>query len=170
MPSTQEIYLSRTGLSSVIIDILERVLESTDEAALQHHLADIVDPATDVLKVHSTAAVKLDNFPPGTPAYTVFATSTPRERKEGDARQPVFTALLVTLIRLEDVKTDLVVTVNVPHVKMTGKGELDVGNFEEGSVNVEEGKYGSLIEEGVNIRGGLLKTLKVADWGLFLTA
>ena len=51
-------------------------------------------------------------------------------------------------------------TVNVPHIP---------GHQEplDGEVNFEEGKFGSLVEEGVKIRDEVWKSLEVRDWGLF---
>jgi hypothetical protein len=67
--------------------------------------------------------------------------------------------MIVTLIRLEAQKTDIVVSINVPHV---------AGEYEAGSVNLESGKVGGLIEEAIQIRERVLGTFLVKEWGLFV--
>ena len=43
MPDNQEVYLSSTGLSSILFDVTERVCKPSDEAALKFHLDDIIE-------------------------------------------------------------------------------------------------------------------------------
>ncbi|KAL9028612.1 MAG: hypothetical protein Q9196_003042, partial [Gyalolechia fulgens] len=56
--------------------------------------------------------------------------------------------------------TDIVVTINIPHIP--GQQEPS-----DGAVDFEEGKFGSLVDEGVRIRDEVWRTLQVKDWGLF---
>jgi hypothetical protein len=65
---------------------------------------------------------------------------------------------MLTLIRLVEWETDVLVTVNVPHVK---------GEFEVGSMDLEKGKMGALLERAAGWRERVLETLEVKDWGLF---
>ena len=67
-------------------------------------------------------------------------------------------AIMLTLIRLVDQKTDILVTVNVPHV---------IGQYDTGSVDLEHGKTGPLLEQATKWRGRVLETFEVKDWGLF---
>lgn len=78
----------------------------------------------------------------------------------------VFTALLVTVVRLEEQKTDLILTVNVP---FTNVGLARA----EGSVGVSGGTRGDLVggellEVAVRIRDGVLGSVRVLDWSLFV--
>jgi len=66
--------------------------------------------------------------------------------------------VLLTLIRLEAQKTDLLVTVNVPHLP---------GEYEYESVDLHAGKVGRLLEEAGVVMDTVLETLEVVDWGLF---
>ncbi|KAL8915569.1 MAG: hypothetical protein Q9171_000134 [Xanthocarpia ochracea] len=162
VPDHQEIYLDASGFSSIIIEIAERVSQPpTDQEALKFHFHDIVDEH-DTSKIWHTDTVQLPHLPPNTPCYTLLATTTPPPATNGNvrAKTPTFTAVFLTLIRLVAQSTDIVVTVNVPHI--SGHQEpLD------GEVNFEEGKFGSLVEEGVKIRDEVWKSLEVRDWGLF---
>lgn len=65
----------------------------------------------------------------------------------------------MVLVRLEAQKTDVVVTVNVPHLK---------GQYEEGAVKLEEGRYGLLLEAGQVVKDRVLGSFEVRDWGLFV--
>jgi hypothetical protein len=96
---------------------------------------------------------------PNTPLYNLLATSPPGSKQQGRANEPDFVAILLTLIRLEGQKTDILVTVNVPHV--AGEG------YEAGSVDLEHGKQGGLIERAGMWRERVLETFEVREWGLF---
>lgn len=64
----------------------------------------------------------------------------------------------MTLLRLEKQKTDLLITVNVPHIK---------GEYDEDAVDLELGKQGKLIGDAVEYSARIWETLKIKDWGLF---
>ena len=76
--------------------------------------------------------------------------------------------MLMTLARLESVETDVLLTVSVPHVLKSGGDEADVGNFEEGDVDLEKGRLGLLVEEGVRVLKDVERGLEIHDWGLFI--
>ncbi|KAL8675405.1 MAG: hypothetical protein Q9168_000236 [Polycauliona sp. 1 TL-2023] len=162
VPDHQEIYLDASGFSSVIIEIAERVSHPPgDQEALKFHFEDIVDDL-DTSKIWHTDVAQLPHLKPNTPCYTLLATTTPPPAADGNvrAKTPSFTAVLLTLIRLVAESTDIVMTVNIPHIP--GHQEPP-----DGEINFEEGKYGSLVEEGFKIRNELCSSLEVRDWRLF---
>lgn len=65
---------------------------------------------------------------------------------------------MLTLIRLVDQKTDMLVTINVPHI---------TGQFDKDSVDLEHGKMGALLEQAGKWRERVLETFEVKEWGLF---
>jgi len=67
--------------------------------------------------------------------------------------------VLLTLIRLEAQKTDLLVTINVPHLP---------GEYEYESVDLHAGKVGVLLEEAGLVMDAVLESYEVLDWGLFV--
>lgn len=95
---------------------------------------------------------------PNTPTYNLLATSPPGAKQQGRANEPDFVAIMLTLIRLVEQKTDILVTVNVPHV---------IGQYDTGSVDLEHGETGPLLEQAAKWRERVLETFKVKDWGLF---
>lgn len=65
---------------------------------------------------------------------------------------------MLNLIRLEKEKTDVLITINVPHIK---------GEYSEEDVDLELGKQGKLIENAVEHAARIWETFKVKDWSLF---
>ena len=66
--------------------------------------------------------------------------------------------VLLTLVRLKEQGTDLVVAINVPHIK---------GSYDETGFDFEAGKMGDLMDEALRMRDEVLRTIEVKDWGLF---
>lgn len=64
----------------------------------------------------------------------------------------------MTLLRLEKQKTDILITINVPHIK---------GEYDEADVDLELGKQGKLIGDAVEYSARIWETLKIKDWELF---
>ncbi|KAL8873799.1 MAG: hypothetical protein Q9174_000785 [Haloplaca sp. 1 TL-2023] len=164
VPDHQEIYLDSNGFSSIVIELAERVSDpSTDQAALRYHFEDIVDEQ-DTSKIWRTDVAQLSKFSPSTPCYTLLATTTPPPVQTGQAARPLtpdFTTVLLTLVRLVEKSTDLMVTINIPQIP--GHQEPSPGK----QVNFEEGQYGSLVDEGMRIMEEVRKSLEVKDWSLF---
>ena len=93
-----------------------------------------------------------------TPAYTLIATQTPPHDPNSRASAPDFTAIVLNLIRLERESTDILVTINVPHIK---------GEYSADDVDLQLGKQGKLIENAVEHAAKIWETFKIKDWGLF---
>ncbi|CAG8954179.1 hypothetical protein HYALB_00001294 [Hymenoscyphus albidus] len=161
VPDHQEVYLDKDGFTSIIFDITERVGQpgsgpAIDGAALTTHLEDIVDSDDDTVQVWSTTNTQFSKLPEDTPCYTLIATQTPPPAPGSKA--PDFTAIVLTLIRLEKESTDILITINVPHIK---------GEYTEEEVDMQMGKQGKLIANSVEIAARIWETFKIKDWGLF---
>ena len=83
-------------------------------------------------------------------AYTLLATTPPGAKQRGRAHEPDFVGIVLLLVRLVEQKTDILVSVNVPHV---------AGEYEAGEVD---------LEKGVQIREKVMESLEVRDWGMFV--
>lgn len=93
------------------------------------------------------------------PAYTLIATQTPNASHSSDqSSAPDFTALTLTLLRLEEQDTDILITINVPHIR---------GEYDAEEVDLELGKQGKLIGDAVEIAARIWETFVIKDWGLF---
>lgn len=65
---------------------------------------------------------------------------------------------MLNLIRLESECTDILITINVPHIK---------GEYTEEEVNLQQGIQGKLIGDAVEYAAKIWETFKIKDWGLF---
>jgi len=122
------------------------------------HLEDIVDSETDTVKVWTSSNTVFSRLPEGIPAYTLIATQTPPPDPNSRTPAPDFTAIVLNLIRLEKESTDILITINVPHIR---------GEYSEDEVDLQLGKQGKLISDAVDISAKIWETFKVKDWGLF---
>jgi len=163
VPDHQEVYLDKDGFTSIIFDITERVGlpgkgPAIDGAAMTTHLEDIVDSETDTVKVWTSSDTVFSRLPEGIPAYTLIATQTPPPDPNSRTPAPDFTAIVLNLIRLEKESTDILITINVPHIR---------GEYSEDEVDLQLGKQGKLISDAVDISAKIWETFKIKDWGLF---
>jgi hypothetical protein len=183
VPSYQEVWIDKDGFTSIAIELLDRVEpprraqvdEMTqleiDGAALTEHLMELVGDDADHARVWNSSETEFSRMQDFA-AYTLLATITPPERKRGGDRDgggdrdrggsadktPALTAVIMTLLRLKREKTDIVITVNVPHIK---------GEYDEEDVDFEMGKTGTLIGTAVNYTSKIWETFRVRDFGLF---
>jgi hypothetical protein len=167
VPDSQEVYVSRTYDTdiSIIVDICERMTpgSGSDSEAVALHWDDIAssdDRCTN--KTFATVPVSLPNLP-DVKAYSVVGTvSSPQP-----AEPPLFTALLMTVIRLEQQKTDIVVTVNVPFTSpdlVRGEGSVAAPDYE----GMLSGTPGELMSAGLAVQNKVLESFKIVNWGLFV--
>ncbi|KAL2057800.1 hypothetical protein ABVK25_002184 [Lepraria finkii] len=159
VPDNQEVYLEANGFTSLIIDLTERVTQfSTDKEALEYHLADIIaeDETKQIVSVFEN--VQLSNFPPPPP-------------DPGAARRPhapTNTDIHLTLIRLVEQSTDIVITLNVPHIPNETNPEDPVAGDDEAvrkQLN-ERTEKAVLMKEAWEMVVG---SVEVRDWSLFGT-
>ncbi|KAI0205994.1 Mog1p/PsbP-like protein [Astrocystis sublimbata] len=176
VPDNQEVYIDKDGFTSIIVEINERVggegsSAEIDGRALTTHLEEIVGDDADRLKVWNTTPTQFSKLDDDIPAYTLIATLSPHapSATEADssgsgsasgagAGKPDFTAIILTLVRLEREHTDLLITVNVPHIR---------GEYDEDDVDLQLGKQGQLIGDAVDYASRIWESFKVKDWGLF---
>ncbi|KAF3801073.1 Nuclear import protein mog1 [Colletotrichum gloeosporioides] len=181
VPDNQEVWIDQDGFTSIIFDITERVgpagsSPEIDGRAMTTHLEELVGEDIDTVKVWNTTETSFSRlrwvaifarltysltrrYPLSStevPAYTLIATQTPKS-KSGSAA-PDFTAIILTLLRLEKESTDILITINVPHIK---------GEYDEEDVDLELGKQGKLIGDAVEYAARIWETFKVKDWTLF---
>ncbi|KAI2471156.1 Mog1p/PsbP-like protein [Annulohypoxylon bovei var. microspora] len=169
VPDNQEVYIDKDGFTSIIFDIAERfggpgTGPEIDGRALTTHLEDLVGDDLDRVKVWNTTPTLFSRLDEDIPAYTLIATVAPRSdsatttSEERSGTKTDFTAIILTLVRLEREKTDLLITINVPHIK---------GEYDEEDVDLQLGKQGKLIGDAVDYAAKIWETFKVKDWGLF---
>ncbi|CAG9980760.1 unnamed protein product [Clonostachys byssicola] len=163
VPDNQEVWIDKDGFTSIIFDITERVGgpgtgPEIDGRALTTHLEELVGGDIDTTKVWNTAETEFTKLDGKYPAYTLFATQSPKVGKSQDNSSPDFTAIFTTLIRLEKLNTDILITVNVPHIQ---------GEYDEEDIDLELGKQGKLIGDAVEYSARIWDSFKIKDWDLF---
>ncbi|OLN87705.1 putative ran guanine nucleotide release factor [Colletotrichum chlorophyti] len=163
VPDNQEVWIDSDGFTSIIVDITERVgpagsSPEIDGRAMTTHLEELVGDEIDTVKVWNTTETSFSRLSTDVPAYTLIATQTPRSKSGSSSAAPDFTAIILTLLRLEKESTDILITINVPHIK---------GEYDEADVDLELGRQGKLIGDAVEYAARIWETFKVKDWGLF---
>ncbi|KEY64752.1 hypothetical protein S7711_05402, partial [Stachybotrys chartarum IBT 7711] len=164
VPDNQEVWIDQDGFTSIIFDITERVGSSgsgpeIDGRAITTHLEEMVGSDIETVKIWNTAETDFSRLEGNVPAYTLIATQTPHVSKSREQTSaPDFTAIIMTLLRLEKIRTDILITINVPHIK---------GEYDEDDVDLELGKQGKLIGDAVEHSARIWSTFKIKDWGLF---
>ncbi|OCK78565.1 Mog1p/PsbP-like protein [Lepidopterella palustris CBS 459.81] len=170
VPDNQEVYLDSNGFTSIIFDICERVENAgSDEDALKLHFDDIVAGSAEGSTFWEKGNARLAKMP-NTPVRTLLATQHPTPPTPPQLpisttlpppRKPSldFTGIILLLVRLETQKTDIIITVNVPHV---------AGEYAKNDVDPENGRWGTFMERAVGIRERILSSFEVLDWSLFV--
>ncbi|TWU78061.1 multicopy suppressor of ts gsp1 [Metarhizium rileyi] len=164
VPDNQEVWIDKSGFTSIIFDITERVGEpghgaEIDGRAMTIHLEDMVGSDIETVKIWNTAETEFTRLELKAPAYTLIATQTPKIRQpRQDSSPPDFTAIIMTILRLEKYESDVLITINVPHIK---------GEYDEDEVDLELGKQGKLIGDAVEYSARIWETLNIKDWELF---
>ncbi|KOS23373.1 putative ran guanine nucleotide release factor [Escovopsis weberi] len=168
VPDTQELWIERDGSTSIIFDITERVGEpgsgpEIDGRALTAHFEEVVGSDSSSARIWNTAETEFTTLNASArtrfPAYTLMATQKPEGPDRGMRND--FTAILMTLLRLENRSTDILVTINVPHIK---------GEYDENEVDLELGKQGKLVGAAVEALAMIWETFDIKDWNLFVDA
>jgi hypothetical protein len=178
IPDHQEVFLDTQGYTNVIVEILERVGEDkapTDEDAIKYHLHDIVSTETDETKFWGGGNAHLTKLPyaltqvtfsphansrqSNIPAYTLFTSQHVDRNAPGRQSKEDFTGTLLTLVRLEKQKTDILIAVNVPHIP---------GEYDKDVIDLPARKMGKLLEDGVKIRQRIWETFEIRDYELFV--
>jgi hypothetical protein len=184
VPSYQEVWMDKDGFTSIVVELLDRVEPSKnapieemtaleiDGAALTEHLMELVGDDADHVRVWNSSETEFTQLP-NIAAYTLLATITPpgkdgdkdgkgkekeKEKERGRDKSPALTAIILTLLRLKREKTDIIITVNVPHIK---------GEYDEEDVDFEMGKTGTLIGTAVNYTSKVWETFTIKDYRLF---
>lgn len=80
----------------------------------------------------------------------------------------------MTLIRVVSKSTDLVITINLPHIPAeegmntaSATSENSSGDRSRKRNEPGDGPFGTLVEDGLKVRDEVLRTLIIHDWNLF---
>ena len=159
---------------SIIVDLLQRVEADDDRAALDIHLNEIDSlnggsHSYRVVKYELLEGLTVEEPPtlPGnnSPVTTAQACITVQSaNKWGDPRQRETVTSCVGLIRLSDVATDVLITINVPLTSDEEK-ELSLGTVTETS---DDDRIPRRTLAAYRLLLEMLRNFKVVDRGLFV--
>ncbi|KAI9670197.1 MAG: Peptide-methionine (S)-S-oxide reductase [Alyxoria varia] len=181
VPDNQEVYLSKAGLTSIIFDILERAEPpdhpcETDEEAIKYHYQDVISAGygqaepkggnedsagSEETKIYDISRDDIPSLGPQIPAYSLIASQNHAHNAttSADKPGPDFTVVLLNLIRLEAQKTDILISINIPHTP----GEFENAN----EVDVPSARNGPLMRAALEHRDKILHSFRIENWGLF---
>ena len=143
----------------------------TDEDALLYHYKDVTEvgyvrEGTEVeeeTKIWEKKKVIIPSLGSGVAAYSLLATQRPRRQHTAAASSGKprvdFTGIFFTMIRLRKQKTDLLISLNVPHAQ----GEYDPEQLDLGAL-----RPGPMLATAQQHHEKILQSFQVEDWNLFV--
>ncbi len=167
IPDTQEVYVCRDSKylnqsDALIIDLMERV-NVKDNDALNYHLSEICNlngvNKDDSVILEASECLKANNLPD---SYCGLVISGEKAKKWG--KEDVHLVLILAVIRLAEVKTDLLISYNIPFHQLDDVKDLKKllsGN------KANPNKAEQRITIGKKVVSKILHTLKVENWSLF---
>lgn len=174
IPDTQEVYVSPENDDSLVIDLMEKVSETTPKDYLKTHLDEIValngsDPNSQVetvLTEEVTANVDKETV---LTAYVTVAVEPANkwgrtaslENEDGnkDLMGEPLLVMIMGVLRLDKADTDVVVTYNVP---ITHYSEY------QGVLTQTKEAMPERVQKGIEAVETLFKTFVVVNWKLFI--
>ncbi|KAJ5770068.1 uncharacterized protein N7511_002119 [Penicillium nucicola] len=177
VPDHQELFLSPKTLSTLIIEINQRVSEEEaqsalssvnyqlsgqdlpDQAAVLYHLHDLCDEGDTMQVLAPPQRVDVPQIsgsaPSGAASVKAYrsAVSFTTPKKE-DPSVFVTVQCYSLLVRLEAQETDLLVFFNVPREEFEKEGD--------------ETGFGNEVGAAEEVVGALVEKLEICDWGLFV--
>lgn len=186
IPDTQEVYVHQEVDDSVVFDLLESVESAAHLDALKEHLHEISrinndDPESQLVQLYTNTIdlkqTSLKDVDVSKAAITVAiepakkwgrTTKLEKEGNEETLEEPIL-VMILSLIRLANVQTDLLITYNTPITKVKDLNALEtVFNGKDKPIaSIEE--LPERIKQGLEAIEVITKTLEVKDWGLFGT-
>lgn len=178
---------------SIIFDIAQRVEAPTgpsDAEAINFHFEDVAVDQGRTAKMWSKSAVSLPKLQvpspsdaptaredadqpthsPNNPSYHVIGTVSARPT-DMPTVPPTFTAILMTIVRLEQQATDIVVTINVPFddPKVVETEKCIASPVYGGDdIDPDNGHKSELLGLGMNVSAEVIGSFRIVDWGLFV--
>ncbi|PWW72524.1 Mog1p/PsbP-like protein [Tuber magnatum] len=165
IPDTQEVYVSmEEGIGiSVVIDLNQRVQAPSDLEALDVHFQDVADDQGRSFAVVSKETITLPKMA-DKPTYMITGTVSSRPSEDPE----YFVGILMTLVRLSQQTTDVLITVNVPfNTSELVRAEKYLVSPRAGTT-AGGGEKSQMLRLGMAVLEGVLREFEVLDWGLFL--
>lgn len=168
IPDTQEVYVSQSVDDSLVVDLMEAVQGSNSDDIVNIHLNEIAEINSVANHEYSrifSKEVPVSKLEQGTVGYVTISIEPARKwgreaqlQKTAENLDAPLLAMVLGLVRLERVKTDLLVTFNIPIVSKADYERL---------VSGDAGHLPVRVQNGLKSVEQFLETLEVKDWKLF---
>ena len=183
IPDHQEVFVDNESEASVIVELLQLESSFQDLEAIRHHFQDLADAneATDT-KIISEGSFTAEEFIPSVTAvdckHALIGKQTVGKYRTRPDMEVDEVYIILVLVRLANVSTDLLVSMNIPArvfaPTTTSDSNIDINtssNFTEPELNVAQllPLNGTDIATHKNVitMRDFVNSLHVADWGLF---
>ncbi len=173
VPDNQEVFADAATDQSVIIELLERSDDVADDALLAHVFSDLVEPedtASLSVTAHLDAAVvapalaqSCERISAAAP-LVVTASGLQHVAKFKESERNTVKIMLAA-VRLADVATDILITMNVP-TRIT-PGTSSAASVDARVVDSDGNVAADVIASADAVLQALLASLRIDDWGLF---
>lgn len=182
IPDHQEVFVDNESEASVIVELLQLESSFQDLEAIRHHFQDLADAneATDT-KIISERSFTAEEFIPSLTAvdckHALIGKQTVGKYRTRPDMEVDEVYIILVLVRLANVSTDLLVSMNIPArmfaptTTTTANNNTTTSNSTEPELNVAQllPSIGTdmTIHKNVSTMRDFVNSLHVADWGLF---
>ena len=182
IPDHQEVFVDNESEASVIVELLQLESSFQDLEAIRHHFQDLADAneATDT-KIISEGSFTAEEFIPSVTAvdckHALIGKQTVGKYRTRPDMEVDEVYIILVLVRLANVSTDLLVSMNIPArvlsptTTTTANNNTTSSNFTEPELNVAQllpsNETDMTIHKNVSTMRDFVNSLHVADWGLF---
>ena len=182
IPDHQEVFVDNESEASVIVELLQLESSFQDLEAIRHHFQDLSDAneATDT-KIISEGSFTAEEFIPSLTAvdckHALIGKQTVGKYRTRSDMEVDEVYIILVLVRLANVSTDLLVSMNIPArmfaptTTTTANNNTTTSNSTEPELNVAQllPSIGTdmTIHKNVSTMRDFVNSLHVADWGLF---
>ena len=182
IPDHQEVFVDNESEASVIVELLQLESSFQDLEAIRHHFQDLADAneATDT-KIISEGSFTAEEFIPSLTAvdckHALIGKQTVGKYRTRPDMEVDEVYIILVLVRLANVSTDLLVSMNIPArvlsptTTTTANNNTTSSNFTEPELNVAQllpsNETDMTIHKNVSTMRDFVNSLHVADWGLF---
>ncbi|KAJ3299346.1 hypothetical protein HK104_009198 [Borealophlyctis nickersoniae] len=163
VPDNQEVFVDENTDQSLIIELLEMADATAEEAASFHfwQLADDNDArdASNIISVEHVPASTMPHLPPNTHISLLSGQQQITKFRERDPLTRNVVHIFMCVLRLANVRTDLVISYNYP---------IALGPASSSAQALAESGAGmGLPETALENFREVVRSVKVHDWGLF---
>jgi hypothetical protein len=192
VPDHQEVFVDNNSDNSLIVELFDYEANLTDEAAIEHYFTELATFNESKLNaIITNGNMTEQTFCPSIPAQfpriaLIGKQSASKFKARSGSEVDEFYVILV-LIRLANVGTDMLISLNIPrkkaqnstvidfekfeqtlHLNLLLESEYMENMFEKSSSEVEFEGSATALYEAIKVFKTFVNSLSIIDWSLFL--